>query len=313
MKQTTKSYLKRGNQLVGQVESTKGLYLLSGMLSCGVCHGPLIATKRGRDMNLVYTCREHRERQSCANATGAPARELHQAVIASLRETFSAESFTAHLERQANDSGAKEQRAAERTNLLAELPRLAAAEQRLVKRIGTVEDDALVAALKAEWAEAKATREQAERRVTELEGVERDLQADKAEIETLVAQWKSWSSVLKLAADGPAPAGSVPAEAHQQARQILKKVLVSTIEVTPLAEGPRGWVFTGFSRFEGVLAGGLSRGDVAVLPNYNPLRDPEFVKMFRTIPGGSDAGSQTVRSSDGPPSPPHVRSVPAKP
>jgi hypothetical protein len=68
-------------------------------------------------------------------------------------------------------------------------------------------DDALVAALKAEWSEAKATRERSERRLAELEGMERDLQADQAEIEALVAQWKSWASVLKLAAGWPGPGG----------------------------------------------------------------------------------------------------------
>jgi hypothetical protein len=66
-------------------------------------------------------------------------------VIDTLRKTFTPESFIAHLQTQSGNVAAKEQRAAERANLLAELPRLAAAEQRLVKRIGQVEDDSLVA------------------------------------------------------------------------------------------------------------------------------------------------------------------------
>jgi len=46
---------------------------------------------------------------------------------------------------------AREHRAAERAHLLATIPGLAAAEARLVKRIGMVEDDALVGALMVEW------------------------------------------------------------------------------------------------------------------------------------------------------------------
>jgi Recombinase zinc beta ribbon domain len=157
VQQTVKSYLRRGHQLVGKVESTKGSYLLSGFLSCGLCKKPLIATRRGRNLDLVYFCREHKERgdAGCTNATGVPAIELHHAVIASLRDTFTPETFTAHLERMAGDVDAQAQRAAERAGLIADLPKLAAAEQRLVRRIGTVEDDALVAALKNEWQETQ--------------------------------------------------------------------------------------------------------------------------------------------------------------
>jgi hypothetical protein len=98
-----------------------------------------------------------------------PAADLHVAVITSLRSSFTAQSLVEHLERQASNTTARAQREAERATLLAELPRLAAAEQRLVRRIATIEDDTLVAALKDEWALAKAARESAERRVTALE------------------------------------------------------------------------------------------------------------------------------------------------
>ena len=75
---------------MAQVESTEGLYLLSGFLSCGVCRKPMIATRRGRSMTLVYICREHRKRGgvACTNTTGVSATDLHVAVVPSLRETF---------------------------------------------------------------------------------------------------------------------------------------------------------------------------------------------------------------------------------
>lgn len=86
-------------------------------------------------------------------------------------------------------------------------------------------------ALKSEWQAAEAQREEAERRVAEIEGIERDLAADRAEVEALRETWRSWSATLAQTQDGPE--GSVPAEAQAQARQILKKVLVGSIEVTP--------------------------------------------------------------------------------
>jgi hypothetical protein len=177
-------------------------------------------------------------------------------LISTLRQTFTPENFIAHLEKQAGNVEAKAQRAAERAHLLEELPKLAAAEQRLVKRIATIDDDALVAALKTEWADAKSTRETAERRLAELEGIERDLRAEQADVQALVDTWKSWSETL--AHVQKAAAGSVPAETQAQARQILKKVLVGSIAVTPLPAlaaqakaareeygDERGWVFVG--------------------------------------------------------------------
>jgi hypothetical protein len=57
----------------------------------------------------------------------------------------------------------------------------------------------LVGALKGEWSDAKANRERAERRVAELEGIERDLAADRSEVEALRETWKSWSATLEQA------------------------------------------------------------------------------------------------------------------
>jgi hypothetical protein len=331
VQQTVKSYLRRGHQLVGKVESTKGSYLLSGFLSCGLCKKPLIATRRGRNLDLVYFCREHKERgdAGCTNATGIPAIELHYAVIASLRDTFTPETFTAHLERMAGNVDAQAQRAAERAGLIADLPKLAAAEARLVKRIATVEDDALVAALKTEWQEAKITRERAERRVAELEGIERDIRGERAEVEALRETWQSWSAALQAAID--AAPGSIPAEIQLQARQILKKVLVGPIAVTPNGEklpsvasliasaapevSGRSWVFFGYAQYEKVLTGGLNTDAALVLHVGDPQEGPvDATKItFRPIAGGSGVESSTMRDSDMAPHTPQRSERPGEP
>ena len=81
---------------------------------------------------------------------------------------------------------------------------------------------------------ATAARVVAERRLAELEGIERDPAADRTEVEQLRATWATWSDVLGAAVD--APTGSLPAEAQAQARQILRKILTGPITVKPLAE-----------------------------------------------------------------------------
>jgi hypothetical protein len=142
-----------------------------------------------------------------------------------------------------------------------------------------------VAALKTEWQEAKAKREAAEHRLSELEAIERDMRADRAEIEALLETWKGWANVLAQVED--APGGSIPAEAQAVARQILKKVLAGPIKVTPSAEVPGSWTFHGYSRFDdGVLRGAVARGEAVV------------VRYGRPIAGGSDPGDSTVRSTE---------------
>src|SRR5207249_1172013 len=193
-----------------------------------ICGEPLVATKRGRGATSVYVCRGWREgRDSCEGKAGVPMAEMDGAVIASLRRTFSTESFEAHLRQVADDVEAREQRRAEREHLLAEIPKLAAAEARLAKAIArTDEADALVAELKT----VQQERKDAEARVTYLEGVEMDLKADQDRVEQLREQWATWSEYLE---DDPL-----------LARQVLRKVLASPIKVTPRAvDGAPAWRF----------------------------------------------------------------------
>jgi hypothetical protein len=118
----------------------------------------------------------------------------------------------------------------------------------------------LVAALKDEWNAVKAQRVAAERRVAELEGIERDLVADRSEVEALRETWSTWSAVLQAAID--AAPGSVPAELQAQARQIMRKIPVGSIKVAPykVIDGKQTWTYEGHSRFDGVVLGGLTKG-----------------------------------------------------
>jgi site-specific DNA recombinase len=322
-------------RMVGHAEAIVHRYLLSGLLACGAhsdapgrkpfCGSPLIATTRGRKRVPSYICAGHREKGKtfCTNQTGVPMAQLHRAVIEALQVTFSDAKFEEYLRDQAADTEQIAARRAERENLLQQIPKLAAAEAKLAKAIAVSDDmDALVAELKATQQE----RRQAEARVADLEGYERDLRDQQEQVERLRRVWGGWAAALD--ADVPA------------ARQILKKILVGRIYVRPVRSGV--WRFAGISRYDGALRGGLGRTGTTVLPGFGAryddlcqlmlhlLAEPESpakgpdpsrrqslfglcterpprgpvdgVRVAPIIAGGSDAAwDQTGRVSSGPP------------
>jgi site-specific DNA recombinase len=187
------------------------------------CGSPLIATTRGRKRVPSYVCAGHREKGKtfCTNQTGVPMTELNRAVIDSLKVTFSDAKFEQYLRDQAANTEQIAARRAERENLLLAIPKLAAAEARLAKVIAVTDDvDALVAELKA----IQQERRQAEARVADLEGYERDLRDHQEQVERLRRVWGGWAAALN--ADVPT------------ARQILKKILAGRILVRPVGPAP---------------------------------------------------------------------------
>jgi DNA invertase Pin-like site-specific DNA recombinase len=330
---TTNTFLRAADgsgRMVGHAEAIVNRYLLSGLLACGAhsdapgrkpfCGSPLVATTRGRKRFPSYICAGHREKGKtfCTNTTGVPMAELHRAVIDALKVTFSDEKFEQYLSAQAADTEQVAARRAERENLLLQIPKLTAAEAKLAKVIAVTDDvDALVAELKATQQE----RRQAEARVADLEGYERDLRDQQEQVERLRRVWGGWAAALD--ADVPT------------ARQILKKILVGRIYVRPV--GPGAWRFAGISRYDGALRGGLGRTAPAdIQPGYGPRNDDvcrlmlyllaepngtaeapdpsrreslfglciEGRRPAPVIAGGSDAEAwdQTGRVSSGPPS-----------
>jgi DNA invertase Pin-like site-specific DNA recombinase len=265
IEETNKTLLRRGHRLDGQAENLMGRYLLSNFLACGsqvpagstrthggaLCGEPLIAIHRGRRKEFVYVCRGHREKGDvfCTNATGVPADLIHVAVIQSLNKSFTQENFEAHARATTNDEQAREQRRAERETLLARVPVLSAECERLADAVaaGSGTLDVLLSAIKSRQSE----REQAEARITELEGIERDLQADHETVERLKATWGDWSGALE--AD------------PVLARQVLRKVLErGSVLVWPVAGAEvRTWDYIGHGRFDGVLRGSVG-GDSIV-------------------------------------------------
>lgn len=140
----------------------------------------------------------------------------------------------------------------------------------------------MVPAIKAEWRAACDRRKEAERRLSELEGIERDLKTERAEIEAMAATWSDWSKALNAAA-GAAP-GSVPAETLQAARAALRKALMGPIMVTPVGAG---WTFAGMARAEGFLIGGVTRQGMVDAENFTNSADFAAWVKSKTVRDGS--------------------------
>jgi hypothetical protein len=150
------------------------------------------------------------------------------------------------------------------------------------------------------------------------------LQADRADVEALRETWQSWSVTLAQAQG--APADSIPAETLATARQILKKVMADAIAVGPykVIDGAQTWTFHGYSRFDGVVMGGLTHGygmairlaDSATGETIKSTWD-EVTASYRLPPiaGGSDAVDtggvcQAGRDTDMAPHTPHSLRAP---
>ena len=330
---TTSAFLRRNGKIIGHPEVTKGKAMLSGFLVCGapalsprehggdICGEPMIASTRGRNEEPVYLCRAVKAGKGpgyCGNTTAIPREELHLAVLASMRQTFSAESFKAHQSRVANDTETRRQREAQRTNLTAELPRLQAKAARLAKLVADVEDDG---ELLRQYQDAKKSVTETKDSLAYLDSVERDAAAKTADAAALEATWGDW---MRQADENP-----------EVVRQLLRRVLVSPIAVRPSPKANKAdkqtWTFAGFSWYGKVLAGSLEpgiattvtrdakttadmmnwlvaalKGDWSTATRFSAIDFRPEPEDRPAISGGSDAdcGGADLQTSDMAPKPP---------
>jgi len=135
----------------------------------------------------VYVCRAVKAGKGpgyCTNTTAVPRDEMHAAVVASLRETFSAEAFRAHQQRVANDTEARRQRRAQREYWNAELPKLTAKSAKLAKLVADLDD---AGDLLHEYQMAKKHVQEAKDTLAYLDRVDADDVAAAADVDQLAA------------------------------------------------------------------------------------------------------------------------------
>ena len=208
---------------------------------------------------------------------------LDEAVIASLRETFSAERFEQYLgEQAANTAKVAEQRELRARLVDEELPRLAKVVARLTKSLATIDDDDAATEIQGELKKAVQERKAVEAHILDLETHERALQDQAAEVERLRAVWGTWAGALADGVRGP--------ELVVRARALMKKVLLTPIWVRPIegGNGSRSWRFVGVARYDRVLAGGLT-GTEYFIEDRPGVVDPDGLFLWFAEAAGDTA------------------------
>jgi site-specific DNA recombinase len=220
-------------------------FLLSGMARCAVCGGAIIAMSRlrGTQREHRYGCSYHHKRGTTICANGVQIRQdlLDHAVLQSICELLDRRIVEAAVSKalarlRADYEGELGRRAA----IERELSHLEAREQHLVEAIKQGEAmEPLVAALKAEEERKKAL-------VAELDGL-----ADRAKVPSLDSARLKRNLMARVA-----DLQSLLTRHTPQARQMLRKLLMGRLTLTPYEEAGSSWYrFEGQGTYGWLLAG----------------------------------------------------------
>ncbi len=214
-------------------------HLLSGLVRCGDCGGPLVIHDRDR-----LACSRHREQGTCANGRTIARVALERRVLEGLKAKLlspaavraALETYHAERQRLAGD------RATRRRALGRQLARIKAEIEKLVDRIcagtATPASDARLLALDG----AGGEREHLERELNGIEAADRIVDLHPGAIDAYTAAITHLEATL--AGDRPALADAIA----------TLRQLVDRIEVTPLGPGRAdGFSVIAFGRLAAVL------------------------------------------------------------
>jgi len=216
--QTRQAYDRRsGVKPSGALEST---YLLSGMLKCGICGSNLVVSGKragGKYPDAIYyvcSAQKGRGKVSCPNNRGVRVSDLHDAVIASLKDVVLQESVLTGLLYTIRDARREkpEAMAAQRATLQAEIDRLDQERANLVRLAALTSDMTVVAGIE----ERRKLRDEAAAKLEHLDALA-------AEGESLVSLSIEDMPALRKELEAEAPA----------ARRVLRRLLLGPITVTP--------------------------------------------------------------------------------
>jgi DNA invertase Pin-like site-specific DNA recombinase len=213
-------------------------YLLSGFLRCGVCGGNLIISKktgqRGRPQT-TYVCSTRRTRREavCANKNGVPAPALTDAVLAQLKRVFlNPAALGCLLMREWEERRkAPEELAAQRRELAAQVANLDFELKRLADAVASGSaPQTILQAISAREAE----RRELQAKLEHLDGLAIESE-EEFDLNAWLEETKGLFEDLRETLEANPTVG----------RQVLRRLLVGPITVTPRAEG--GMLFFDFS------------------------------------------------------------------
>ena len=231
-------------------------YLLAGMLRCGVCGGKLISLKqRGRrpgQFYMYYVCWRSQSHGDtvCPSRRMVPMGRLHDLIIAMFRQEILTPARLEQVIRDlAREHGRGPARAAEvRRTLEADLRRVEGRIANLTEAVAAGgEGKSLIAAIRTAEREQQAIKDR-------LEHADRLQKAAaawdvSAYREKVLALLEDWQGALKAA--------------PQIARQILRKLLVTDITVTPGENAAGRWFkYEAQGTFRRIWAGTMGLGEL---------------------------------------------------
>ncbi len=239
-------------QLLGQPSrlDLESPYLLSGMARCSICGGALIAMTRdhGKTKGRRYGCSYHHKRGAtiCTNDVQIQQEVLDHALLQALSEALDERMIAAAVDRAlAQLRSQREVQPDRRLAIERELSLIEAKEKHLVAAVSRGEAvEPLLAALKAEGERKKvlvqdlAGMDEVAKVVSlDAKRLQRDLNAQATDVRGLLSK-------------------HVP-----QARQMLRKLLVGRLDVTPIERnGQKGYLFEGKGSYGKLLTGEAGLG-----------------------------------------------------
>jgi site-specific DNA recombinase len=246
-------HLRRPNgQLLGKPERAvlASKYLLSGMLTCGICGSRLVvqhlvASGVRKRAYLYYRCGSNLNRKACPNNASLPIERIHDAVATLFQQDVLVADRVERVLRDlvAEHQAHPEQIEAQRRAVTAELART---EGRLAKLADALEEGGQVRTVLDRIKTVEREQRDLQARLEHLDGLGKAAAAHsngayRAKLEALLADWRGC-----LTADPVV------------GRQVLRKLLVGPLTVTPRPEG--GFAWTGTATFSRAMGGILGAG-----------------------------------------------------
>ena len=217
---------------------TESKYLLTGMLECGVCGSVLgvesrpvgIAGKKKRKRLAVYWCRSNRHGRRtngavCPNNVLVPMKLLDTAVLGTIAPYLSPDVIGDAIAEAMKRLGSRAAVATEITRLDQELK---AVDTAITHLVGFIKRGQASEAVQQELAATEATRKDLRDARDRLAAAETFRRASGDVEARLTAILKDWQDIRRK----PVP----------QQRQLLRKLVVDRIAVTPHVRGERKWV-----------------------------------------------------------------------
>jgi len=280
-----------GGRLTGRPEMTAGKFLLTGFVTCGVCGGRMVITSSRPTTPKFLACWRAKSRgaSACGNLRTVRLDELTAAIVHQLKADVLTPERVAQVRRDlaADAEQAPEQAAARRATLAAEVRRL---EGRLARLADAIAEGGSLPTLVAALQAAEGEKCAAVARLAALDSAQKAVAewSARGEDHRVQALLGSWQEAL----EGDPAVG----------RQVLRKLLVGPIVVTPEPDGTVGYRAEGsFSR---LLVGTLGAELETVTRKPRGVANKadfglELLALASGRPGGEPGGRADGRGTPG--------------